>query len=556
MMHYTIKRISVCSQLIEVCLTLGCKDNEKVSLQLAAWRPGRYELANYSQKIKNFKVSHQNQPINWKKISKDLWSFKAEKPGAYEISYSFYCNQMDAGGCWSDDTQLYLNFSNFIFEILERKNDTIHINIDIPENYKIATALPSSGKNQWKANNYQHIMDSPFLASTKLELFKYDVYGTIFHLWFNGEIYFDVKRLISDFAAFTKSQIDTFGNFPTSEYHFIFQLLPYKHYHGVEHAFSTVITIGPAEKLANKDLMDELIGVSSHELYHFWNVCRIRPQELMPYDLSKETYLDSGLVLEGVTTYMGDLFLLKSGYFSFEDYLKILEKQIQRELDNFGWQNQSIVESSFDLWLDGYKPGVPDKKVNIYNRGALISLCMDLMLLDEGSSLSTVMKKMWEKFGLTGIGYSLTDFKEIVYQEFENDSSIDDFFQRIVFGHEDLYPYLKVLLTSMGVSIEEKVEGDVLLHDFGIRTNEDGIIQQVHLESQAFYKLMLGDQIQKVNGVNFEKNYMTSLANADFFIKRFESLISCNIQPEPGKFYPKFNLAIENYNEKTSKWLK
>lgn len=525
-------------------------------MQLAAWRPGRYELANYAQKIKKFQVSYQEQPVIWNKTTKDCWSFEAEKPGTYEVSYSFYCNQMDAGGSWSDDTQLYLNFSNFVFEILERKDDPIDIDIVVPEDFKVATALPSLGSNRWKANNYQHIMDSPFLASKELTLFKYEVYGTTFHLWFNGKICFDVNRLITDFKAFTKSQIDAFGNFPAKAYHFIFQLLPYKHYHGVEHAFSTVITIGPAEKLANKDLMDELMGVSSHELYHFWNVCRIRPKELISYDLSKETYLDSGLVLEGITTYMGDLFLLKSGYFSIEDYLKILEKQIQREMDSFGWQNQSIVESSFDLWLDGYKPGIPDKKVNIYNRGALISLCLDLMLLEEGSSLSAVMKKMWVKFGLTKTGYSLSDFQQIVYQEFENKSSVDDFFKRIVFGHEDLYPHLKILLDSIGITIEEEIGEDVLLHFYGIKTDENGIIHQIHPESKAFYTLMLGDKILKINEVDFDKKEISSLKTASFFLNRMERLITYDVKAETHTFYPKFNLYLANQNEITSKWAK
>ena len=71
----------------------------------------------------------------------------------------------------------------------------------------------------------------------------------------------------------------------------------------------------------------------------------------------------------------------------------------EKEFDSFGWQNQSITESSFDLWLDGYKIGIPDKKVSIYNRGALISLCLDLLLIKAESSLSQVMKDMWLQFG-------------------------------------------------------------------------------------------------------------------------------------------------------------
>src|SRR5690606_17206974 len=228
--------------------------------------------------------------------------------------------------------------------------------------------------------------------------------------------------LFRSFIKFTEKQIAAFGDFPTNNYHFLFQLLNYKHYHGVEHQFSTVITWGPAQELGTTAAMDQLIGISSHELYHFWNVCRIRPKELLPYDFAKEAYIDSGVVAEGVTTYMGDLFLFKSGYLSLDAYLFKFEQ--------FGWKNMSIADSSFDLWLDGYKPGIPNRKVNIYNRGALISLCLDLILLDYGSSLSQIMKMMWNIFGKKNKGYSLHDFKGLISQALNDQIVTEQFFQQ------------------------------------------------------------------------------------------------------------------------------
>src|SRR5690606_23960414 len=108
-------------------------------------------------------------------------------------------------------------------------------------------------------------------------------------------------------------------------------------------------------------------------------------------------YQKAGWIIEGITTYMGDIFLLRSGYFSLEEYLETFEKVLNRESLNFGWQNQSILESSFDLWIDGYEAGIPDKKVSIYTHGALIAFCLDAMLLDEKSSLNHVMKILWRK---------------------------------------------------------------------------------------------------------------------------------------------------------------
>jgi predicted metalloprotease with PDZ domain len=548
-MQYHIARKSIASQFIEITLSLDCKENEILHLQLAAWRPGRYELANYAQKIRGFVVIKDDKSISWKKLSKNLWSFTAIEPGLYRIKYGFYCNQMDAGACWSDDTQLYLNFSNFIFDIKERNNQKISLHIEIPENYAVATALFSLGQNLWEAENYQQAMDSPLLASEQLNHFSYRVNTSNFQLWFNGSIHFEVEKLIQEFKNFTTKQIEAFGDFPASDYHFIFQLLPYRHYHGVEHAYCTVITIGPAENLAEKKELDELFGVSSHELYHFWNVCRIRPKELIPYDLSKETYLDTGLVIEGVTTYMGDLFLLKSGYFSLEDYLLILEKQIQKELDNFGWKNQSIVESSFDLWLDGYKPGIPGKKVSIYNRGALLALCLDLLLLDRGSSLSSVMKVMWEKFGNPGLGYVLNDFENIIAGS--GMETTDDFFRLYVHGHEDISSLLFRLLESIGIEMTETFPEKNLLYYWGIRVDDQGKVTQIHPESLAYHLVMLDDQI-----LNYEAlQGKDTLSPLEIEIKRWGRNLTFSIPIEKRRFFPVIKLSCHIENDKLKFWM-
>ncbi|MBK6527068.1 MAG: hypothetical protein IPG07_16880 [Crocinitomicaceae bacterium] len=105
-----------------------------------------------------------------------------------------------------------------------------------------------------------------------------------------------------------------------------------------------------------KEGYDDLLGVCSHELYHAWNVKTIRPADMLPYDYSKENYSRLGYVCEGVTTYMGDLFLAEAGVRDFVWYRKELEKLLQKHFDNFGRFNYSVAESSFDTWLDGYVP--------------------------------------------------------------------------------------------------------------------------------------------------------------------------------------------------------
>ncbi|WP_200975750.1 M61 family metallopeptidase [Echinicola sp. 20G] len=554
-MEYLIYRNNPADQFIQIQLTLKCNAAETVRLQLPSWRPGRYEITNYAQKIRRFSILSNDQKIDWKKITKDLWTFSAPKAGKYTVKYEYHASQMDAGGSWSDDEQLYLNFINFCFELKGREDESVSIELKLPAEYRTATALPKINKNTFAAENFQHLVDSPLIASSNIQHYSYQLEDINFHLWFQGEIHFDVPELINKFKAFTQKQLDAYGDFPARDYHFLYQLLPYKHYHGVEHQFSTVITFGPANTLAQKENMDEFMGVSSHELYHFWNVCRIRPKELLPYDFSQEAYIDTGVVAEGVTTYMGDLFLLKSGYFSLEDFLTNMEKQLEREFHSLGWTNQSIKESSFDLWLDGYKQGIPEKKVSIYNRGALISMCLDLQLIDKGISLHQVMKEMWKKFGKTSTGYTLEDYKNTIILLYEDEEKVNTFFKQYILGTEDILPLLIDQLESLNISLETVNNANLLTSNWGVKTQEDGTIIKVHPHSAAFQQLMIGDIILEINEQPFDLESITKGENLMFKINRFGRILTFQIETSGGNYYPEYKLIPRESNRKRTIWM-
>jgi predicted metalloprotease with PDZ domain len=297
------------------------------------------------------------------------------------------------------------------------------------------------------------------------------------------------------------------------------------------------------------------VAVSSHELYHFWNVCRIRPKEIKSYDLSREILLDTGLVLEGVTTYMGDLYLLKSGYYSLEDYLLVLEKLINREFGSFGWENQSLVESSRDLWLDGYKVGIPDKKVSIYNRGALISLCLDLMLLDQESSLQQVMTDMWIKFAKKGVGYSMSDFQFLIKLKFSEEEKINNFFSSIVYGREDIVSFLQELLQGIGLVIQTIYSSNILKHNFGIITDEKGKVIRIHPRSEAYYKVMLGDRILAVGDDRVPTEENLNSQTLELSIIRWCQKLSISVNGENVLFFPEYKVSIDSESLKRNRWM-
>jgi predicted metalloprotease with PDZ domain len=296
-----------------------------------------------------------------------------------------------------------------------------------------------------------------------------------------------------------------------------------------------VITFGPATSLQEAEALEELLGISCHELYHAWNVCRIRPKELLPYDFSKETYTQAGLVLEGVTTYFGDLYLLKSGAYDLLTYLRHLEKIVQREAAHYGWKNASIEESSIDLWLDGYVAGIPNRKVNIYSRGALLSLCLDVLLLQEGSSLAQEMNGMWENFGLPFKGYEVQDFEKGIADQFAEPEKITHFFDAFVRGREDLFPVFEDCLQELGILIR-LVETEIsVFNQIGIQVNAQQVIQKIHPESIAYKHLMANDLLLTI------ELHPDSL-HWELEVERQGRRVHLSVAKEAQTFYPQLRL--------------
>lgn len=546
MLKYKLETLNKVSQFIQITLYIPVRHLSQVRLQLPAWRAGRYQLANYVQNIRNLHVVSPNgKAISPYKITKDLWIFSPDHVGEYQVHYEYYCAKMDAGSCWVDDEQIYLNFVNCCFEVEGMSDERIQVEVTCPPHYYSCSTLLSDN-NQLFASNFQQLADSSFLAAETLTHESFEIDFVKFHLWFKGQIHFDLAEFRTNIQRFTAKQLEAFGEFPVNEYHFIYQLLPYTHYHGVEHQRGTVITFGPAVSLAERKHMNEILGVSCHELYHAWNVCQIKPKELMPYDFSKEAYHEAGWMVEGITTYMGDIFLLKSDYFTIGEYLQTFEKVLNRESINFGWKNQSILESSFDLWIDGYVAGIPDKKVSIYTHGALIAFCLDSMLLDENSSLHQVMRLLWKRFGKPKIGYTLDEVWEIVLSQTNHLNYFNQFHSDYIAGREDIFPVVEKHLASLGFELVARSREDNLSSHFGIIKLDDGSITKIHPASEAFEKLMLGDLIQS------EKS---TLEGIKLSIDRFGRKMEVKLSTSDEMLFKNYFIIDKKSNPKRVAWI-
>jgi predicted metalloprotease with PDZ domain len=545
MIRYSLNSSNPTSQYIKITIEFE-PTNEIEKIQLPSWRPGRYELGNFAKNVKGFNVlNEKGNTLNFTKITKDCWEVIVNKAKKVFVQYEYYANELNAGSTYLSEEQLYVNPVNCLAYVIGREQEEIEIKLEIPSDYVIAGSLPMKGFTL-SAANFDELADSPFICSNTLQHDTYSVDDVIFHLWFQGEVKVDWKKVLTDFEAFSTKQIEKFGSFPVEEYHFLIHITPNRTYHGVEHFRSTVIQLGPSYGIFN-EFYSDLLGVCSHELYHTWNVKSIRPIEMFPYNFTKENYSNLGYLCEGVTTYMGDLFLLKSGVFSIDEYLKELSTQIQKHIDNGGRFNYSVAQSSFDTWLDGYVPGTPQRKVSIYTEGCLISFMLDVMIIvnSEGEhSLDNVMTELYTEFYLKGKGVSENDYKQTL--EKYTQTSLDTFYEDYIHGKRDFLPMLTESLSLIGLELKLKPTGKVGQDILGIKTipqNNNVVIKAIQPNSAGSISgLMLEDEIVALNrfetSLEFEK-WLNHFANEDLvvLVKRKGKYLDIKIEMSNNKAF-------------------
>ena len=491
MLSYTISA-KTDKNILEIAFKIDGINDDKIEIRLPAWRPGRYEIQNFAKNILYVKAFNNDGLIEIQKTTKDTWLIESGKENEITVKYAYYAHQMDAGGSWVDENIWYINFINCLMFIKGRMDEPCEINLNLPATYSIACGLDFKN-NAAIANDYYELTDSPAMASPSLKHIEYYIGETIFNIWLSGGSAIDENQWAENFKKFSEVQAAMMDGFPFRQYHYLIHILSYKFYHGVEHRNSTVIVIGN-ELDENKNIIGfeniykkDILGICSHELFHAWNICRIRPEEMLPYNLEKENYFNTGYIAEGITTYYGDLFLVRSGLWDCDEYLEELSKTLNRHFNISNNAHQSLLESSIDLWVDGYSNGIPNKKVSIYHKGALVALILDLEIrrvTKNNNSFDDVMVEMWEKFGQKGIGYIHLDFINIVAGFIGHDAAWA--YEKLCLrGNNNLLNKLEDVMAFVGCEIQTL---DFPLFEGGISVEIRKKINSTVIENENFNK--------------------------------------------------------------------
>lgn len=453
-MHYKVSIINPSQHFIKFEWIIEHIHQDSIHIQLPSWRPGRYELQNYAKNIRYFAINDENgNLIPFIKVTKDCWEVDTKNVHQLFITYEYYANQYDAGASYVDERQMYINPVNCMMYMIGRMDESYEVELTIPDDYQIACQLPVKGK-KLEAKNFDELADSPFIASATIqhELFSIDQINI--HFWFQGNHQLNIEQLKIDTRKYVLKQIEIYGDLPCIDYHFLYHFSETPLRHGVEHCNSTVIAMGKLLEQSDDDFYNDLLAISSHEFFHLWNIKRIRPADMFPYDFTKENYSTLGYVYEGVTTYYGDLMLWRAGVWSWEQYCKSFESDLKRHVENFGRFNYSVAESSFDTWLDGYTQGVSGRKVSIYIEGMLAAFIADVMIIRHSKlkySLDDVMKELYQNFYKHGKGYTEDDYKKLL--EKYSGISFEKYFSEIIWGKNNFEKYFEEIIEYLGCNL-------------------------------------------------------------------------------------------------------
>ena len=408
MLHYQIEFDDYRQHLIHVTLRFVADPTQVLSLP--TWIPGSYLIREFSKHIESVRAyDEEGRLLEIQKFEKNKWRLFNTDHELITVEYDVYAYDLSVRGAYVDQTRLYVNPACACLGLEGQEDKAVEVELFLPDelkHFQLATGMASKslvkGRFTLKAKNYAELIDAPFELAEQTR-FGFEANGIPHEFVVSGKHAMNAARMQQDIEKICATEISMFGSAPFSNYTFM-TMATANSYGGLEHPNSTSL-ISPREDLPKANEPEEpsedyqrFLGLCSHEYFHSWLVKFIRPENFVNYDLNKEGYTSLLWIFEGFTSYYDDLILLRSGVISQASYIKLLKTQIDRYLQNPGRFVQSVSESSFDAWVKFYRQDENSNNAgtSYYNKGCLVALCLDLGLRLRGSSLDTLMRKLYE----------------------------------------------------------------------------------------------------------------------------------------------------------------
>ena len=483
---------------------------DTVSFRMSRTSPGRYALHEFAKNVYGFVARdskgntlnvHRPNPYEWQVTGHD---------GTIIIEYTLFANRGDGTYSQVDETHAHLNIpATFMFSpALSERNIEVTFEVREDLGWKVATQLPLVSGTTYMAPNLYYFMDSPTeISNYMLRSFQVDGKTINLALHHNGteeeaDIYFEkVKKVVL-------AEKEVYGELPIFDYGtytFLACYIPNASGDGMEHRNSTILT--STRSLENGG-MERNIGTVSHEFFHCWNVERIRPKSLEPFNFEAANMSGELWFAEGFTSYYTNLILCRAGLISPKEYVEGLAGTFNYVWNSPARQFFNPVEMSYQApFVDAATSVDPVNRENTfisyYSYGSVLGLALDLSLREKGLALDDFMKLVWEKYGKTENPYTIEDLHATLIQ-FAGQKFGDEFFNNFIYKSN--MPNYGSLLQSIGVVLEQSMQEP----HFGayISVNNDGsgatILGNTQMGSSAYLAgLDNGDVILNINAIPF-----------------------------------------------------
>ena len=503
---YRLSMTRPTSHLFEVAIEVELPPeahDKPIQFQMPKWSPGRYAVFDFAKNVQEFRAfdgictpatTCANKAARTvTRVDGQTWSVAPSGSTSITVSYKVFANDLSGTFSQLDERHANYNGGAIFMYVVDHKPDPVKLTIHPPAGWKIVNGRTDQpGQTEWQFPNWDILIDTPTEIAPDWTLESFEVDGKKYHVMVHSFGPEGGKRaaLVRDIEKIVRAETAMWGPPEFSEYTFLIHFAADDHSgDGMEHLTSTQI-IEPGA-LGEPGVYEDTLGTVAHEFFHVWNVKRLRPVELGPWDFTRPLNTRGLWVAEGFTNYYGHLMLRRAGIWNDGGFLRREAQTIKGIESAQGSQLMSAEESSLSAPFIDDAPhaqltNLENTAISYYPKGELIGMVMDLLIRGRTkgkSSLDDVMRRMFDEFYLKspnssyylrGRGYQTEDLERVVVEV--AGPEFHDFFKRHVrdvevLPYEEAFGYagLRVVKSTAkepfnaGLSIE--FEGDVAMID-------------------------------------------------------------------------------------------
>ncbi len=388
---------------VDVRTEVPAAGRDSVELSMAVWTPGSYLVREFSRHVEAVTAeSPAGGALRVEKTAKNRWSVAAGGAPTVIVSYRVYGREMSVRTNWIESAFAFINGAATFLTLAGESARPHEVSIVPASGWtRSITALePGAQPHTYCAPDYDTLVDSPILIGNP-DVYEFTV-DDVPHVLANAgdTTFFDAPRAVKDLAAIVQAHKEFWGSFPYQRYVFINLITEAGG--GLEHASSSVLMTSRWATRTRKAYL-RWLELASHELFHAWNVKRLRPIELGPFDYEREAFTPSLWIVEGITDYYGDVLVLRAGCSWAQEFLDSLSDKIEEVQTTPGRLVRSVTQASMDAWIKLYRPdeNTPNTAISYYTKGAVVAFLLDARIrcaTDGARSLDDVMREAYAHF--------------------------------------------------------------------------------------------------------------------------------------------------------------